>query len=65
MPLPFTGLQAFHWGDGVKVLFLYIVLVIVVIGDDVVDGVDVEDGGGDEEVGDRCTLLGHLLCGHL
>ena len=22
MPLPFTGLQAFHWGDGVKVLFL-------------------------------------------
>ena len=41
MPLPFTGLQAFHWGDGVKVLFLYIVLVIVVIGDDVVDGVDV------------------------
>ena len=22
MPLPFVGLQAFHWGDGVKVFFL-------------------------------------------
>ena len=31
MPLPFTGLQAFHWGDGVKVRFLYAVLVVVVV----------------------------------
>ena len=38
MPLPFTGLQAFHWGDGAKGLFLYAILVVVVIGDDAVNG---------------------------
>ena len=39
MPLPFTGLQGFHWGDGVKVLFLFAKLAgIVVIGNHFGDG---------------------------
>ena len=63
MPLPFTGLQAFHWGDGVKVLFIFFLLAVVVITDDVVDGVDVEHGAGDGEVGalkwGTCHVGGH------
>ena len=28
MPLPFTGLQSFRWGDGVQVIFFFAILVV-------------------------------------
>ena len=30
LPLPFTGLQGFHWGDGVKVGFICTLLLAVI-----------------------------------
>ena len=31
MPLPFVGLQAFHWGDGVKVFSYKLIIMMILL----------------------------------